>query len=141
MVLARPPQVDSRGGAGSAVAVGVDQGAVDDDVAVAGDLGGQQRSVQRRLHRGQDLDALVAVLVGGAGGDRVVAGERHHPGVVEKPAQHQHRLGLGRESTGVRAGPSARPLGPEQACHERDAVGGHVQDGFVCDTHSARNSS
>ena len=83
VMLARPPQIHPRGRAGGVVAVGVDQGAVHDDVGVAGGLGRQQRPVQRWFAGGQHGEGFVAVVVGGRHADVVVAGQLDHPGVVE----------------------------------------------------------
>jgi len=151
-------------GPAALVAVGVDQGAVQDDVAVPGRLGGQQRPVQqrpvqrrpvqrrpvqrrpvrrrpvrRRLESGGHGDRFVAVVVGRGGGDGVVAARLRHAGVVEEPAQH--RLIVGRESPAALTRASTEPLGVEQARDERDTVLGHGQDRGVGGTHSARNSS
>jgi len=115
--------------------VGVDEGAVHDDVGVAGGLGGQQRPVQARFAGGQDGDALVAVVVGGRAADRVVPGQLAHPGVVEEPPQDQHGLLVGAQRPSARTGAPPTTFGVQQGGQEQDAVLGQVQDGFVCDTH------
>jgi hypothetical protein len=114
--------------------VGRDEGAVHDDVRVAGGLGGRQRTVQARLAGGQHRDALVTVVVGGRPADRVVPGQLAHPGVAQEPAQHQHGLPGVAQHTGAPTDSSPTPLGVQQSGQEQDAVLGHVQDSFVCDT-------
>ena len=58
-----------------------------------------------------------------------------HAGVVEQPAQRQHRLLVGAQRPGVLAGAPAHPLGVQQPGQEQHAVLGDVQDSGVCDTH------
>jgi hypothetical protein len=135
VVLAAPPQVHPARRARGGDPVGGDQGAVEDDVGVAGGLGSQQRPAQRRLARGEHVDGLVAVGVGGGRGDGVVAGQLGHAGVVEQPAQRQHRLLAGGQRSGALPGAPAYPLAVEQLGQEHDAVLGHIEDNGVCDTH------
>src|SRR5512143_1745877 len=85
LVLAAPPQVDAGGGAGSVDPVGLDEGAVHDDVGVTGGLGRQQGVVQRGLAGGQHRDALVPVVVRSRAADPVVPGQSAHAGVVQEP--------------------------------------------------------
>src|SRR5262249_19165898 len=91
-VLARPPEVHAGSWTGRGAPVGLDQRAVDVDVAVAGGLRGQQRPVQARGPGGEHVDALVQIVVGGGLDDRVIAGQLAHTGTVEEPADHQNRL-------------------------------------------------
>jgi hypothetical protein len=79
-------------GAGSPAPVGGDQRPVDDHVIAFGCLGGQQRPVQTRRLRGEQVDALVQVAVGGRAAGRVVRGRLSDPGAVEEPPQDHHRL-------------------------------------------------
>jgi hypothetical protein len=110
VVLSRPPQVHSLGRAEGGDSVGLDQGAVDVHVAVAGGLGRQQRAVQVRRLRGKHVDALMKALVGGGFADRVVDPQLPHPGGVAQPADHQHRLFEAAQGTGAAAGARRRRL-------------------------------
>lgn len=86
-MLVRPPEIDSGGGAGPARAVGRDQRAVQDDVGVPGDLGGQERPGPSGPAGGQDGDRLVEVVVGGTPADGVVAGQL----VIRVSSRNQRR--------------------------------------------------
>jgi hypothetical protein len=90
LVFAAPPQVGAVRAA-HRDPVGVDGGAVEVEVGHAGGLRGRQRVVHARGERGEHGDGLVEVVVGGGGADRVVGGQLAHAGVVQEPAQCEHR--------------------------------------------------
>ena len=64
--------------------------------------------------RSEHCDGFIAVVVGGRDADAVVPGQLRDPGVVEQPAQRQHRLLIGAQRAGVFTGASAEPLGVQQ---------------------------
>ena len=95
-MLARPPQihrlaVNHRRSHGLA-AVGTHERAVQVNVCMARGTGGQQGAVQPGRDRGQHVDALMEIAVGGRQTDLVVHGELGDPGGVAEPAHHQDRL-------------------------------------------------
>ena len=92
---------------------------------VPGGLRGQQRRCRLGASGGERIDTLVQVVVAGGSADRVVEGQLRHPGAVEKPAQHQHRLreGAQRPSAGTGTTParsaSSRPAQHTPRCCSR----------------------
>ncbi len=70
--------------------------------------------------RGQDVDALVQVAVGGCGADRVVGRQARHTARIEEPPQDQDRLGDGGQSTATGSGATAGTFTgqkPSQGAH------------------------
>ncbi|GAA5179076.1 hypothetical protein GCM10023322_07970 [Rugosimonospora acidiphila] len=138
LALARPPQVGPVR-AGSRDPVGVDERAVQVDVGVACDFRRGQCRVQVRGERGEHVDALVQVVVGGALGDPVVGGELADTGVVREPAQHKHRLRERAQCPGVAPGADLGAMLLQQPGQEPhglppDGQGGGEHDGIVCKT-------
>jgi YVTN family beta-propeller protein len=68
---------------------------------------------------GEDIDALVPIVVAGRLTDRVVPGQLTHPGgAVQEPPQHQHRLIVHRQRAGVGAGTPPEAFGRQQTGQE-----------------------
>lgn len=91
LVFPGPPQIGAVG-AGVCAAVGEHDGAVQVQMPVTGDFGRSHGLGQVRGAGGQGDDAFVQVVVGGGLPDPVIDGELRHPGAVQEPADHQHRL-------------------------------------------------
>jgi hypothetical protein len=113
-VLARPPEVHARCRSWSTDSVGLDQRAVDRDVAVPGHLRRQQRRFQARRLGRQDLESLIEIVVNGGFADRVIDSQLRHASVVEEPAQDQDRLLERGQRPAVFAGAAPHTLSLQQ---------------------------
>ena len=138
-VFARPPEIHSAGWTGGRDPIGLDECAIDDDVRVSDLLRLPQRRFQTRRRRGQDVDALVQIVVGGGTADAVVDGQLSKAGAVEKPSQDEYRLLEAAQRPGP--GTSAAPLafGLQQSGQEHRGLVAHRQRGRICDTHVAQD--
>src|SRR5690606_21801781 len=141
VVLSGPPQVHPFGGAGRADAVGLDQRAVDDHVAVAGGLGRQQRPVQAGSLRGKHVDALLQVVIARGLADLVVPDQLADPGAVEEPAQDQHRLLEAAQHPAAPSGATPEAFGVKQTGQVQRGLLAYGQRGGVCDTHGRAQGS
>ena len=70
--------------------------------------------MQPRCGRGEHVDALVQVAIGGGQADLVVRGELSDAGGVAEPAQHQNRLLSHVQSPSPRACPALKAFGVER---------------------------
>jgi hypothetical protein len=132
-VLSRPPEIHSGGRTDGFGPVGADHGAVEVHVGVSGHPRGEQRTVQRRRGRGEDVDPLVQVAVGGGAAELVVGCELRDPGAVEEPAQHQHSVAVAAQHASALPRPASGAFTSENAGQERDGGLPDREHGGVAD--------
>ena len=130
MVLAGEPQVVT--GLGSrGDPIGGDQRAVQAQVGLAGGVRLGEDMVQVRGVRGDGVQALVQIAIGGGVADGRVGGERMQVDAVAQPAQHQQHLSMhgGRALPRPRLGTAPDPGNPPG--HRPQDGCGHVQAGTM----------
>jgi hypothetical protein len=114
-------------------AVGLDEGAVQDDVRHSVPSAAVQDVVQVWSLLGEDVDAFVQVAVAGGLGDARVAGQAVHASPLTEPAQDQHGLAERAQRPRSPRGAKPPPMGgqqPGQVVHDvaRDIERGNIGD-------------
>ncbi|MFR0359254.1 hypothetical protein [Streptomyces sediminimaris] len=94
--------------------VGLDQGAVQQEMAVAGGLRRAEGPFQGGRPDLEHVDPLLEVAVAGAAGQAIARGELADADAVDEPAQHHHRLPERGEQPGRAARAAVPALGGRQ---------------------------
>jgi hypothetical protein len=113
--------------------VTADQGAVQDDVAGALGQSPLEGLAQLRGLRGQHLDDLIQVAVGGGLGQAEPGAQPRDAHLVPEPGQPEQRLPVAAQPAGVFPGPDLAAAGSQQPGNEHDQGNRNIESGTIGD--------